>query len=180
VLVGGVIIFSVLMNFEFFQTAMLVFSTRFEGANATEGGLEGVFLDRYLGGMLGALADAPHFPFFGFGIGMGTNAGSMLMKGEVLYLISEGEWGRLIGETGPILGVAMIALRLGLCLKMSVAAYKRLVHGDCLPWLLLSYCLVVFPQGQWGQPTTLGFSILIGGLVLASFRIPVTRDNQAR
>lgn len=169
--VGIAGILAVLSERPFFQTALEVFLVRFESASSVEGGLEGVLLDRYLGGMLGALSQSDSFPFFGYGMGLGTNAGSMLLKGEVLYLISEGEWGRLIGEMGPFLGLSAIFIRLAFSMRLSLACYGKLAKGDSLPWLLVSFGLIVLPQGQWGQPTTLGFSTLIGGLILASLRV---------
>jgi hypothetical protein len=65
------------------------------------------------------------------------------------------------------LGLLVIALRLGFCLQLLVASYQRLQAAEILPWLLLSYTLINMAQGQWGQPTSLGFSILAGGLMLA-------------
>jgi hypothetical protein len=51
-------------------------------------------------------------PFFGFGIGMGTNAGARLLIGRSdVFLIAEGEWGRMIGEMGAIFGVGAILIR---------------------------------------------------------------------
>jgi hypothetical protein len=161
-----------LSNTSFFQTATGAFANRFETANMMEGGIKGVFLDRYLGGMIGALNESSSQPFFGYGLGMGTNVGSMLLEGKIQYLISEGEWGRLIGELGPLMGVTIILLRLGLIIKLGAASYKKLLTGNLLPWMLLSYGLMVFPQGQWAQPTSLGFCIIIIGLIIASFREP--------
>ena len=154
----------------FFETATHAFSSRFEAANKAEGGVKGVLGDRYLGGMVGALTQPSGLPFFGYGIGMGTNVGGMLLTGKKVFLISEGEWGRLIGEMGTLLGLSVIMLRLGVCKKISIACYKKLVLGDILPWMLLSFALLQIPQGQWAQPTSLGFSTLIGGLVIASCR----------
>ena len=170
---GVATLLAILLQVEIVQNALLVFTTRFEVASESEGGLKGIFIDRYLGGLIGALIEAHRFPFFGYGIGLGTNVGSMLMKGEVLYLISEGEWGRLIGELGAVMGMIVIALRLGFCVKVALAAYQKLIKGDLLPWILLSFGLLLIPQSQWGQPTTLGFSTLVGGLLLASLRVNV-------
>lgn len=163
----------IILQVEIVQNAMLVFTTRFEVASESEGGLKGIFIDRYLGGLIGALIDAHRFPFFGYGIGLGTNVGSMLMKGEVMYLISEGEWGRLVGELGAVMGMIVIAVRLAFCMKVALAAYHKLIQGDLLPWILLSFGLLLIPQSQWGQPTTLGFSAWVGGLLLASLRVRV-------
>lgn len=169
---GSVIALLVLSNTIFFQTATEAFTNRFETANEIEGGLQGVFLDRYLGGMIGALQQSASQPFFGFGIGMGTNVGSMLLSGKVEYLISEGEWGRLIGELGPLMGLGAVLIRIGICIEIAINSYKKLVTGDLLPWMLLAFLLTNIPQGQWGQTTALGFSVIIGGLIIAAMRKP--------
>ncbi len=168
--VGMIIALIILSNTSTFQTATEAFSSRFEAANATEGGLKGVIGDRYLGGMLGAIQNSSGESFFGFGIGMGTNVGSMLLTGKIKFLISEGEWGRLIGELGPIMGMAIIFLRLKLCTDIGRASYRKLVKGSLLPWILLSFVLLNVPQGQWAQPSILGFSIFVGGLAIASLK----------
>lgn len=166
------IVFISLKHVHIFQTASKAFTVRFNNASKTEGGVEGTLGDRYLGGMLRAITNSNQLPFFGYGIGMGTNVGSKLLTGKNQFLIAEGEWGRLIGELGILMGLAVIVLRLALCLKISVACYKRLAHGDFLPWILLSFCLLTLPQGQWSQPTSLGFSIVAAGFTIASLRRP--------
>lgn len=155
-------------QFEFFQTSTEAFTARLEGASEIEGGLEGTLIDRYLGGLVTAISNSADKPFFGYGIGMGTNAGSKMLTGGVTFLISEEEWGRLIGEMGALLGLLAIFIRLAFSFKISLASYKNIKAGDFLPWILLSFALIVIPQGQWAQPTALGFSTFIGGLVLAA------------
>ena len=165
-----VLAFIILSNNSLFQTSTEAFFARFESANQTEGGLEGVVGDRYFGGMITALSKSSEIPFFGYGQGMGTNVGSMLLTGGLTFLIAEEEWGRVIGELGALMGIAVILLRLGLCARISIACYQKLLKGDLLPWMLLSFCLLIVPQGQWARPTTLGFSVLIAGLTIASLR----------
>jgi hypothetical protein len=152
------------------KTPLEAFTTRFTTANEQEGGIKNVAGDRFLGGMFEAIIGSSDQPFFGHGIGMGTNVGAMLLTGKNTFLISEGEWGRLIGEQGPILGLGVIILRLGFCFQLLMAAYRRLQAADILPWLLLSFTLINIGQGQWGQPSSLGFSILAGGMMLAVLR----------
>ncbi|UOR04481.1 hypothetical protein MUN82_16230 [Hymenobacter aerilatus] len=167
----GVALMAVLSQLSFLQTPIKAFTSRFENASDAEGGLKGSLGTRYLGGMAEAVASSSQQPFFGYGLGMGTNAGTKLLTGDTVgYLISEGEWGRLIGEMGPLMGLTIIFIRLSLCVKIAVAAYRRLTQNDLLPWILLGYTLLIIPQGQWAQPTTLGFSTLIGGLILAAMR----------
>ncbi len=169
-----VVIFIALSNTKTVQTAMQAFTTRFENANQVEGGLQNVLADRYLGGMIAALQSSSESSFFGYGVGMGTNVGSMLLQGKVTYLISEGEWGRLIGELGPIMGLAIIFFRLKICVIIGLASIRKLKTGNILPWILLSFVLLTIPQGQWAQPTVLGFSVLGGGLAIAALKNPET------
>jgi hypothetical protein len=166
ILVSSMIVF-IFKDNEAVKTPIEAFTSRFTTANEQEGGIKNVAGDRFLGGMFNAILDSSEQPFFGYGIGMGTNVGAMLLSGKTVFLISEGEWGRLIGEQGPLLGLLVIALRLGFCFQLLVASYQRLQAAEILPWLLLSYTLINMAQGQWGQPTSLGFSILAGGLMLA-------------
>lgn len=168
--IAGSLIFFILSNTEFFQTAIEVFSLRFESASEYEGGLKGTLIDRFLGGLLSSISQSYEQPFFGYGIGMGTNVGSMLLTGDLEFLIAEGEWGRIIGEMGAIMGLAVVVIRSTLCIEIAIASYKRVTKGDMLPWILLSAGLPIVLQAQWSPPTTLGFCTVIGGLILASLR----------
>lgn len=172
------LVLNFLSKTDFFETATRAFFTRFETANEEEGGVGGVLGGRYLGALLEPFLQSSGVPFFGYGIGMGTNVGSMLLTGGTNFLISEGEWGRLIGEMGLLLGGSMIFIRLGFCARIAFAAYNKLNKGELLPWLLLSFLLLNVPQAQWAQPTALGFSTLIGGLSIASFRPGQWADQQ--
>ena len=170
-IVSALILFAVVSQLSFFQTATEATTTRFTRANETEGGLvQGVIGDRYFGGMLGAIQTSATLPFFGYGLGMGTNVGAQLLTGKLSFLISEGEWGRLIGEMGLLLGLFTIIIRLSFCGEIAILAYRRLRYNDFLPWMMLSFALLNIPQSQWAQPTALGFSTFAGGLVLAALR----------
>ena len=168
-----------LSKLSFFSTASEAFMDRLGSANESEGGLKVIFLDRFLGGMLGALFNNIDIPFFGFGSGMGTNVGSKLLTGGNTFLISEGEWGRLIGEYGPLFGLMFIFIRLVFCLQLFIACFKRLSFNDFLPWLLLSAGFILLLQGQWAQPATLGFAIFTGGLILALLNDHDGADNNS-
>jgi hypothetical protein len=156
-----------LSNFQFFQTSTKALVERFTSADDAEGGLTGVLGDRFLGGLVSAVTRTDQ-PFFGYGIGMGTNAGAKILNGEVVFLISEEEWGRLVGEMGTLFGLSIIFLRVHFCYVMLRESFKKVLTNDLLPWMLLSWGLVIVAQSQWAQPTTLGFSTLIGGLILAT------------
>lgn len=164
----GMVFLVLLNNFSFFKTASFAFTERFTNANESEGGFEGVFVDRFLGGMYGAIT-GEKFQFWGEGIGMGTNAGAKMLTGDnSKFLISEGEWGRIIGEMGIILGMIVILIRGGVVMQLIQKSWHSLRNDNMLPWMLLSFGIIVILQAPWAQPTTLGFSILIGGLIIAS------------
>jgi hypothetical protein len=167
----GFVSVAVLSQTKFFHTSMEAFTDRFNTASEAEGGTSGVIGDRYIGGMVSSILGINNVPFFGFGMGMGTNVGAMLLSGKnTTFLIAEGEWGRLIGESGALIGIVIIFIRLALVAKMAVLSFKKINSGDLLPWMLLSFGALNIPQGQWAQPTGLGFSVLVGGLIIASFR----------
>ena len=168
----GVIAFClmiVLKNFQFFNTASLAFEERFSSANQVEGGMEGVFVDRFLGGMINALTDET-FDFWGSGLGLGTNAGAKIVINQRAFLISEGEWGRIIGEMGFVLGLSIILIRGGVAIRVLKQAWNSVKEENILPWILMSFGTFMLLQAPWAQPTTLGFSVLVGGLAIAAFQ----------
>jgi hypothetical protein len=155
--------------FHLFDTVTNAFIERFTMANESEGGVESALIDRVLGGMYKALTNT-NVPYWGFGLGMGTNAGSKLLTGSVTFLISEGEWGRIIGEMGLILGLFLILIRFSLCLDLLKKSWLAVSSNNILPWLLYSSAGLSILNGQWGQPTTQGFSVFGAGLILASLK----------
>jgi len=155
-----------------FSHAIATFFARFTDASKAEGGVKGTLGDRFLGSMISAMTVILDLPFFGYGIGVGTNVGSQLLAGSRGFLVREDEWGRVVDELGPLLGLSLIFLRVFLSLKIAKASYKRLHEGDILPWLLLSFGFLQLAQGNWAQPTSLGFCTLASGLMIASLRTP--------
>ncbi|MES2646511.1 MAG: hypothetical protein V4717_06520 [Bacteroidota bacterium] len=170
--IGIILVVVFLANTSFFQVGSNVFSKRFEMANKQEKGVQSVVVDRFLGGLYGAVTTKRKMAFFGGGLGLGTNVAAMLLSGERRFLVGEGEWGRIIGELGFLIGICVIFTRLLLVIDLTKRAYSKLVKGDLLPWLLMSFGFIIIAQGSWSQPTALGFSTLIGGLILASFNKP--------
>ena len=148
----------------------MAFTERFTKANKIEGGTEGVLVDRFLGGLIGSLSNTGT-GLFGKGLGLGTNAGARLITGERgLFMISEDEWGRIIGERGFILGMIIILLRVLLLVEMTLKSWKMISFGNILPWIILSFAAVNILSSQWAQPTSLGFSIVAGGFIMAAIK----------
>ena len=161
------------------DTGIEAFVTRFQGANEAEGGVEGVLGNRYLGGLWRGLMGVD-IPVFGYGLGLGTNVGARLMKGNMYSFgfNAENEWSRIVGECGLIIGWTVIGVRLFLSLKLWKLAYCLLVKRyDLLPWMISAGMMLTLPQGQMGIPTNLGFCILLGGFTLASIATSSDRQN---
>ncbi len=167
---GIMVILAFLSRVSFFEHAIDALTSRFETASQSEGGIQDTVGNRIFAGFFEQF-QSYSLPFFGLGIGMGTNAGARLLVGTAeSFLISEGEWGRLVGEMGVILGVTAIVIRINVCVMLVKASYKRLLQSDLLPWILISVSLQAIAQGQWAQPTALGFATLLGGLSIASLK----------
>lgn len=182
-MIFGAIIVGVVLTYlaskSFFAVGTAAFTSRFETANVSEGGLNGVLIDRFFGGMFGALKQSWNQSIFGLGEGLGTNVGSMLTTGGLSFLVAEGEWGRVIGEMGPLMGLIIIGIRLRISYKIAIESYRSLAKGNLLPWLLLCIILVTLTQGQWAQPSILGFTILVCGLSIAAIKGP-TKNNSIK
>jgi hypothetical protein len=108
---------------------------------------------------------------FGYGLGIGTNAGAKFLTGHAVFLLSESEWARVLLESGPILGLAFVLWRLLFTIRLGYLSVVQLQHGKILPIILYSSCFLTLLNGQFGQPTNLGFAALICGLCLASMEI---------
>jgi hypothetical protein len=113
---------------------------------------------------------------FGRGIGAGTQAGIAL--GAKKGFFGENEWQRHIMESGIIVGNLFILWRVSLAifiLRLCIQAIKR---ENYLPIFLWGSCSHIILWMPIGQPTTLGFAALGGGLCLAAIRTqPMAGSN---
>ena len=75
------------------------------------------------------------------------------------------------------MGIYAIALRLNLGIRFLIESYKRLQKSDLLPWMLLSVSFQAVAQGQWAQPTALGFAVILGGLTIASLNYQTSKNT---
>ncbi len=160
-----------LQQLDFFKTSTVVLSARFEGAAQTEGGIKGTLGNRFLGEHYNALAEAAENPILGYGLGVGTNVGQRLLAGDrsIKFVSTEGEWNRLINEIGPLLGLLVIGIRLVLATSLLLKSWMAVRIGNLLPWILMSVGFLQLSITNWAQPTSLGFFVLMGGLVWAGF-----------
>jgi hypothetical protein len=139
-----------------------------KGRFASAGGLQEGILYRWFGDIVAAWESEKRAPWLGMGLGMGTSVGAGLATGTRQFLLAEGEWARVILESGPVLGAAFIALRLGVAVYLLRRAVRALrERGDALPGLLLAAGAMDLTLGQWGQATVSGFAVFTAGMCLA-------------
>lgn len=169
------IAFFILSQVEVFKEGTEVLSVRWDlasGAEASEGGMIG----RYLRSLFAPFFYLPGVPFLGYGLGLGTNAGAALLTGSSQFLLSEGEWGRILFEMGPVLGLWFIVYRIFLTISLGTESYRRGKQGETLPLALFGAAGLNVWNGQLAQPTNLGFAVLSAGLCLAAIRSPIIAD----
>lgn len=149
-------------------TALDAFTDRFTTANEVEGGssgAQGALLSRIAYSLFqGIPYDAP---FWGYGMGLGTNAGAKLAggaNGMFSFFNAESEINRVLNECGILLGGIIIVLRISIAITICKAAYKILTNRkDLLLWMLVPATFLALMQGQWGTPTSMGFTVLLTG-----------------
>jgi hypothetical protein len=132
------------------------------------GGVQEGIVGRYLGSFGQSIDVACRVPTFGYGLGLGTNAGAALLSGSRAFLMAENEWPRVIAKSGPILGYAYLLLRLWICGFLIRRAWLALGRGQSMPYFLVAATGRDLISGQFGQPTILGFAVLSAGLSLAA------------
>lgn len=146
-----------------------VFMDRVETVNnsTSGGGLKDSIFLRMVNDFVGPLINLFDQPMFGGNLGMGTNAGAQMINGSVSFLISETEFGRVVGEQGIIAGLGLMILRIYLAIDISIKSLKLPQEEKLLPFVLCGAACASIFQGQWAQPSILGFAILMAGLVMA-------------
>ena len=149
-----------------FQDGLEVFAYRFGNATNVQKGFVGRFFESFL--VPFQLFD--RVDFYGVGLGMGTNVGAgLLYEGERKFLFAESEMGRVMFESGPVVGPAFLVLRAVIMFYMFGRALGTLRRGaHPLAMLLFGACAVDLMLGQFGQATTLGYVTIACGLCLAA------------
>ncbi|MBV9007919.1 MAG: hypothetical protein JO354_01965 [Verrucomicrobia bacterium] len=153
------------------QHGLSILSDRFtESAEVEETSVTRGLIERTLGGFTEGLTRINRIPLGGYGLGLGTNVGARALVGRVTFLLAENEWSRVLLESGPILGLAFLVWRTALVCRLGALSLGALGRAEILPLLLFSAGFIVLLNGQFGQPTSLGFAVVLNGLCLASTR----------
>ncbi|MGI8431926.1 MAG: hypothetical protein ACR2MW_06520 [Chthoniobacterales bacterium] len=154
-----------------FRQGLGILSDRFaEGAESSETTVVHGLFSRVAGGFIEGAQVVTRAPLGGFGLGVGTNGGANFLVGHAEVLLAENEWSRILLESGPILGLAFLLWRCAITYRIGRLAVRQLTYGNTLPLFLFSAAFFVLLEGPFGQPTSLGFAVALGGLSLAARR----------
>ncbi|HEY0368598.1 MAG TPA: hypothetical protein VGC85_03285 [Chthoniobacterales bacterium] len=163
-----------------FKEGFNVLTTRFnEVAEATEKSVGAGLIERVISDFSESFFVLTKAPFLGYGLGIGTNAGAKFLTGHMMFLLSEGEWSRVFLESGPLLGIAYVICRCGIAFSIGLLCLRSVRNGNVLPLLLFSATVLPLLNGQFGQPTVLGFAAFVSGLALAARNEPEESDSAA-
>lgn len=171
---GQALLVTVILGFIVTQTPVFkeglnVLTTRFSDvAESEEHSIAVGLIARVFEGFSEGVHVFPNAPFFGYGLGIGTNAGAKFLTGENTFLLSEGEWARMLLESGPVLGLAFLLWRCGVVVRIGLLCLQSVRRGNVLPLLLFSSSGLPLMNGQFGPPTILGFAVFTTGLALAA------------
>lgn len=182
-LIASVVVLIILRFMPITSEAWMVFMDRWDTAAAeVEGDAWGSLTARVGAGFTMPFELLLEVPFFGRGIGLGSNVAAKLLSGNMGFLLAEDEWGRAMMELGPLLGLGFIGLRVALWIHLFLLSWRALrERGDFLPMLVTSASFAPLVLQQWAQATQLGFAILDAGLVLALINnpeLPTAEDDE--
>ena len=168
-LIAALVLGLILSKTPIFREGFHVLTTRFaEVAEATEKSVGRGMVERVLGGFEEDFIALTRAPFLGYGLGIGTNAGAKFLVGRSTFLLSESEWQRIFLESGALLGLGFVIWRVALMVYVGLLCIRSVKAGNILPLLLFSSTFLPLINGQFGQPTVLGFAVFITGLALAA------------
>jgi hypothetical protein len=173
-IMGCVVVLVVLRFMPITSEAWMVFMDRWTiAANESQGDAWGSLTSRIFAGLVAPFELMLDVPFFGQGIGLGSNVASKLLSGRMGFMLAEDEWTRAMMELGPILGLGFIGLRVVLWFYLFLQSWRALRHrGDFLPMLVTAASFPPLFLQQWSQASQLGFAIFDAGLVLALINNP--------
>ncbi|MGZ0706804.1 hypothetical protein ACWPKO_00525 [Coraliomargarita sp. W4R53] len=169
-LIGSVALFAA-GQFSVFDEAKTAFLARWETSTADRhGGVSGAIIGRTINEFIGPFIMEEEVPFLGAGIGAGTQVGAKLLTGEKGFDLGEGEWFRLTGESGILLGTLYIGWRIWIAVALTNFALIAFRKGNGMGLIFLSATAYNLLVGQFGQSTINGFTILGIALTIASMR----------
>lgn len=161
-----------------FSSASGSLKERFRNANASEGGsTRGVVASRIIVPTERQIerTDFTSNPL-GLGMGQGANAITKLLTGRVYFATGENEVGRLMGEFGPIPGLAYMIFRLALALILLAQSLAQARNHEPLALLLAPMTIPSLLIGTFEQPTMQGFMVIGLAFTLAALKLGKRRN----
>lgn len=122
-------------------------------------------------------------PFWGHGIGTGTNAAAALARGGREqgqgFLLAEDEWSRIVLELGIPLGLLFILLRISLVFSMLIRGIKFSLREKSPSGLILAGFIspIIFNGSMTMQGSALALGVFFCGLSFSS-NLASAEDNQ--
>lgn len=179
VVIGLFLLFLVLSNVSIEGKSIVApITDRFEMAAEQEGGTSGVMSSRVLEPYKfwndkGILLDPP---FFGYGLGAGSNFGTQTLHIVNSFYSDSQAWGLgehssqiVTNEMGFLFGGIVFVLRIGFCMFLFFSCIKKLKQNkDILPITLWTLSITYFGTGNLNLTMTLGWIVIVMILLLTS------------
>lgn len=177
--IGLFLLFLVLSNVSIEGKSIVApITDRFEMAAEQEGGTSGVMSSRVLEPYKfwndkGKLLDPP---FFGYGLGAGSNFGTQTLHIVNSFYSDSQAWGLgehssqiVTNEMGFLFGGIVFFLRIGFCMFLFFSCIKKLKQNkDILPITLWTLSITYFGTGNLNLTMTLGWIVIVMILLLTS------------
>lgn len=177
--IGLFLLFLVLSNVSIEGKSIVApITDRFEMAADQEGGTSGVISSRVLEPYKfwndkGILLDPP---FFGYGLGAGSNFGTQTLHIVNSFYSDSQAWGLgehssqiVTNEMGFLFGGIVFVLRIGFCMFLFFSCIKKLKQNkDILPITLWTLSITYFGTGNLNLTMTLGWIVIVMVLLLTS------------
>jgi len=136
-----------------------------------EGGVRHSIENRTLGAVLAGVEETNLIRNpLGIGMGQGANAIAKLLTGSAQFMAGESEFGRIVEEMGPFMGIAFLLFRGFLTLWILRYALARAADRDLLALLLFPAVLLTLFMGVLEQPTEQGFMVVSVAMSLAALK----------
>lgn len=148
----------IVLNSGYTGDSLAAITERFDQAGEVEGGLEGTFWDRYIGGFIDSLF--MDVPVFGYGLGIGTNVGAKFINGDMFTIFNaESGFGMTIGETGLFLGLFFIFFRFAWAISLFETGMSQ--RYNTLGICLLPITCLTLATGGIGAVPMMGYLVCV-------------------
>lgn len=169
IMLAAILLPFITMQIPAFKEGVETFAQRWENAEESSGGsFKTAIVERVFGDLVGSFGNALKANPAGLGTGFSSNVGQKLLSESIGFGASEADWGRLLYDNGFFLGSALILFRISLAMTATWYAFIAWRRRNTFGVIFLASAFLLLLNGQWMQTTSLGSSIIAGGLTLAA------------